>query len=61
MEGDCAPHLSGVKVKFPPAATLTVMVSAQTQAARLKKAETMAAKRIFRTKREIRIGGGSKD
>ena len=61
-EGDCASHLSGVKANFPPSATMTVMVSAQTQAARPKKAETMAAKRIFQTKRESWIvGGGSKD
>ena len=56
MQGDCAPHLSGVKVKFPPWATLTVMFLAKTQAARLKKTGTMVAKRISQRKKGRIVG-----
>jgi len=44
--------LSGTKVNPPPSPTLTTIVSAQTQAARPKKAETMAAKRMSRTEKK---------
>lgn len=52
LEGDCAPHLSGEKVNPPFSATLTVMLSAETQAARPKKTGRMAVKRMSQTKRK---------
>lgn len=50
------PHLEGVKVNVPFWATMTVIFSAQTQAARPRKAERMVAKRISQKKRKESVG-----